>query len=217
MRNYLTIGALLLVLTATGLAQTKRTEETKTESQTNVDSTSGKVTTVSTVTSVASTEDITPRTHMISSDPIKFWQFYNISYYRAISPQIVVGGGIQLPTALGDREMTGFGVNLEARFYLSGKPFRGFHLNPVFTFNSISYESYMWDSQGPTNAKIKDTPASIGLLMGWHWYPWEEFGTQIAFGADYNISGTSESGILGLASEKVGVVPSARFTVGYSW
>ena len=217
MKNYLTFAAVLLLAGATCVAQTKKTEETKTETQTQVDSTSGKTTTVSTVTSVATTEDITPRKHMLSSDPIKFWQFYNISYYQAISPQIVVGGGIMLPTALGDHDMTGFGFNLESRFYLSGKPFRGFHLNPILSFNSITYDSYYWDSQGPGNTKIHDTQVSLGLMMGWHWYPWEEFGTQIAFGADYNFSATTEDGILGLGSDKKGVVPAARFTIGYSW
>jgi hypothetical protein len=215
MKYFLITAALLFALAATSSAQTKRTEETKTETQTNVDSTNGKVTTVSTVTSMATTEDVTVRTHMISSDPIKFWQFYNISYYQAISPQIVVGGGIQLPTALFDRDISGFGVNLEARFYISGKPFRGFHLNPILSINSLSYESYSWE--GPGNTRVHDTPVSFGLLMGWHWYPWEEFGTQIAFGADYNFSATTESSLLGIASEKKGVVPAGRFTVGYSW
>src|SRR4051812_36683536 len=112
MKNYLTMTALLLAVATACSAQTVRTEDTKTETQTSVDSTNGKVTTHSTVTSVATSEDITPRHHMISSDPIKFWQFYNISYYQAISSQIVVGGGIQVPTALSDREIDGFGVNL---------------------------------------------------------------------------------------------------------
>jgi hypothetical protein len=205
----------MLAMAATCSALTKRTVETKTETKTNVYSPCGKLTTVSTVTTVATSEDITPHENMISTDPIKFWLFYNISYYRAISPHVVVGGGIQLPTAMGDREITGFGVNLEARFYIGGKPLRGFFMNPIFSFNSLSYEMYNWDAPG--NTKVKDTPASLGLMMGWNWYPWEEFATTISIGADYNFSATSEEGLLGLGSDKQGVVPAARFTIGYAW
>jgi hypothetical protein len=213
MKIFCTLIALLLGLTAAASSQTKRVESTTTE--TKADTTDGKVVTNSTVTTVATSEDITPRHHMISSDPFKFWLYYNVSYYYAITPHIVVGGGIQTPTALPDREISGFGVNLEGRFYLGGKPFRGFHINPVLSINTLTYERYDWDASG--NERITDTPVSLGLLMGWHWYPWDEFGTQIAFGADYNFSATSEEGLLGLGSHKEGIIPTARFTVGYSW
>jgi hypothetical protein len=213
MKIFCTLMAILFALTVAASAQTKRVESTTTE--TMADTAGGKVTTNSTVTTVSTTEDITPRRHMISSDPFKFWVFYNMSYYHAITNNIVVGGGIQTPTALADREISGFGVNLEGRYYIGGKPFRGFHINPVLSVNSISYERYDWEAAG--NERVHDTPITFGVLMGWHWYPWDEFGTQIAFGADYNISPTSEENLLGMGSHKKGIIPTAHFTVGYSW
>lgn len=212
MKIFCTLIAILALTTAAS-SQTKRVESTTTE--TKADTANGKVVTNSTVTTVSTSEDITPRRHMISSDPFKFWLFYNMSYYHAITPNIVVGGGFQTPTALADREISGFGVNLEGRYYIGGKPFRGFHINPTISFNSISYERFDWDAS--STERVKDTPFSIGLLMGWHWYPWDEFGTQVAFGADYNINGTTEEDLLGLGSHKEGIVPTGRFTVGYSW
>ena len=68
--------------------------------------------------SIYETEDITPRNNLIVINPLKFLLFYNISYFHKINDQVAIGGGFQIPTP---KDVTGFGVNAEARFYPSGK------------------------------------------------------------------------------------------------
>ena len=58
-----------------------RTEETRT----SVDTVSGASTVTRSVI-ISHSEDITPRSEMIVVNPLKFFLFYNISYYRSLSP-----------------------------------------------------------------------------------------------------------------------------------
>lgn len=66
--------------------------------------------------------------------PLKIFLFYNLSYFRRLSSNVVVGGGAQIPTLAG---LIGFGVNAEMRFHPSGKAMRGFYIAP-----NVSYGSY---------------------------------------------------------------------------
>lgn len=208
---------LMLVAISTGSAQTKTTEETRTESQTSVDSTTGKKITTSAVTSISTKEDITPRQHMISTDPIKFFWMYNMSYHYALSKNLAVGGSIMAPTNLAPQELKGFGVEADAKIYFGNKPFRGFHLNPVVTVQSLSYDpSYADPAASPQ--RISETLTSTGLYMGWHWYWWEEFAVTFALGAEYNFASTKDlDSSPGIGNSKSGLAPGVKFKIGYSW
>ena len=81
---------------------------------------------------ISETEDITPRNSMIIINPLKFLLFYNISYFHKISDGAAIGGGVQFPTPKG---ISGFGANLEARFYPTGKNLRGFYYAPNFSYS----------------------------------------------------------------------------------
>jgi hypothetical protein len=86
-----------------------RTDETRT----TVNSETGDTVITESVI-VSLTEDITPRSSMIIINPLKFLLFYNISYFQKVGDNVVVGGGVQIPTISG---LNGFGANAEVRIY----------------------------------------------------------------------------------------------------
>src|SRR5512137_156453 len=96
------------------------------ETRTSVDSVSGD-TTVTRSVILSTSEDITPRSSMLVINPLKFFLFYNLSFYHRLAPGTVVGFGIQAPTI---KDIDGFGVNAEVRIYPSGKALRGFYVAP---------------------------------------------------------------------------------------
>ena len=71
---------------------------------------------------ISTSEDITPRNDMIVVNPLKFFIFYNMTYFHKVSDKVALGAGIQIPTIGG---LGGFGLNAEARIYPSGKTLRG--------------------------------------------------------------------------------------------
>ena len=149
---------------------------------------------------VSSTEDITPRNGMIVINPLKFLLFYNISYFQKINDQTVVGGGIQFPTLSG---LDGFGVNAEVRFYPSGKNLRGFYIAPNFSFNHL------------TGGDVSTSPASLGLLVGWQWFPGDQFAMGLGIGVDYYFGSVKdENENFGSYN---GSAPALRFDIGYAW
>lgn len=182
-------GTLLLIFAfrAISIAQVK-TEATRT----TADST-GKSTTVTEVI-ISKSEDITPRNSMIIVNPLKFLLFYNLSYFHKVTETLAVGGGFQLPTIKG---VDGFGINLEARYYPKGKTLRGFYVAPNASFNSFE-------------SKVQST--SIGILLGWQWFPGDDFAIGLGLGIDqYYISNKDYS------SSYDGTFPAVRFDVGYAW
>src|SRR6187551_1145316 len=103
---FVLIACVAILSSSASIAQIK-TEGKVTE----VDSATGQVKTT-TYTDVKKEEDITPRTNMITINPLKFFLFYNLSYYHAFSNNIAAGIGVQTPTLSG---LSGFGVNAEMR------------------------------------------------------------------------------------------------------
>ena len=169
------------------------------EKRTTTDSTGNVVTTESVI--ISQTEDITPRTSMIVINPLKFFLFYNISYYTKIKDNIVVGGGVQMPTL---HDMSGFGINAELRYHPSKKAMRGFYIAPNISVSSLS-----------TNSSNSSTSSiSIGILAGWQWFPSAEFAMGFGIGVDeyFLTNGKSE----GFGSYN-GAVPAVRFDIGYAW
>jgi hypothetical protein len=194
-----TLFALLFVLTYSTTAQTVTTE-----SKTTIDSATGKTTTTYS-TSVSKSEDITPRKNMIVINPLKFFLFYNLSYYHALSNSIAVGGGLQMPTISG---LSGFGINAEMRWHPSGKALRGFYVAPNISFNSLT--------ETVSSREETTTPFSIGLLAGWQWFPGDDFAMGLGIGFDYytgSTSSNSESSI----TKYSGTLPALRFDIGYAW
>ena len=150
---------------------------------------------------VSLTEDITPRNSMIIINPLKFLLFYNISYFHKISDHTVIGGGIQLPTISG---IDGFGVNAELRFHPSGKNLRGFYFAPNVSYNNLS-----GDDEGDESVSI----TSVGGLIGWQWFPGDQFAMGLGIGVDYYFFSGEDDDF----SDINGTAPALRFDIGYAW
>ena len=151
-------------------------------------------------TIISQSEDITPRNSMIIINPLKFLLFYNISYFHKINDGLAIGGGIQMPTISG---LNGFGVNAEARFYPKGKNLKGFYFAPNVSYNNLSSDG--------SDASVSIT--SVGGLVGWQWFPGEQFAMGLGIGVDYYFfSGDSD-----VYTKLDGTVPLLRFDIGYAW
>ena len=224
MRTIFTTAALALVVATGAMAQeqTKTTESKTTETQKAVDSTSGKVVESSKITTIAYSEDISSRTNMVYLDPIKFFGLFNIGYQHALSPIFSVGGTLQAPTQLTDA--TGFGAIAETRFYPGGHPFRGFHVGGNIAYNHITTEQYDYESQSTKETTID--PVSIGVSVGWHWYPWSDFAVELALGGDLVLNGRKKVSSYDIdpyedsvpfVNNLRGIAPTGHIQIGYSW
>jgi len=183
-----------LAIFASGFGQ-ERTDEKKW----TIDPVTGD-TIYSEATIISQSEDITPRSSMIIINPLKFLLFYNISYFHKINDRLAVGGGIQMPTISG---LNGFGVNAEARFYPKGKNLKGFYFAPNVSYNNLSSDG--------SDASVSIT--SVGGLVGWQWFPGEQFAMGLGIGVDYYFfSGDSD-----VYTKLDGTVPLLRFDIGYAW
>jgi hypothetical protein len=149
---------------------------------------------------ISETEDITPRNHMIIINPLKFFLFYNLSYFNRISDNIAIGGGLQTPTLAG---VSGFGINAEMRYYPTGKMLRGFYIAPNISYNDLTFEDE------------SVSPFSIGLLVGWQWFIGDEFAIGLGIGIDYYTGKKSDNS--GKIENYSGKVPALRFDIGYAW
>jgi len=186
---------LLLIFSASLMAQI-RTEERKR----TVTETGDTIYTESTI--ISSIEDITPREDMIVVNPLKFFLFYNLTYFHKVSNSVALGGGVQIPTISG---LGGFGVNAEARIYPSENTLRGFYIAPNISYNHLTVE----DNEGATSA------FSMGALVGWQWFPGEDFAIGLGIGADYYTGSIDDAD--DDFSRYSGSVPVVRFDIGYAW
>lgn len=149
---------------------------------------------------ISQSEDITQRNNMFIINPLKFLLFYNISFFHKINDGTAIGGGIQIPTLSG---LNGYGVNGEARFYPSGKNLRGFYAAPNISYNNLS--------GGDDNGSYSIT--SVGGLIGWQWFPGDQFAIGLGIGVDYYFfSGNDED-----FDKLNGAAPALRFDIGYAW
>lgn len=151
-------------------------------------------------TIITTSENITARENMIVVNPLKFILFYNISYFHKISDKIALGGGIQIPTI---RNLGGMGINAELRYYPSRKSLRGFYFAPNISYNYITI------TEDATSA------FSIGTLIGWQWFPGNDFAIGLGIGIDYYIGTNSQD--YPDYSNISGTVPAIRFDIGYAW
>lgn len=149
---------------------------------------------------VSMSRDITPRNSLVIVNPLKFFVFYNLTFMQKVSPGIAVGGGFQLPTVSG---VDGWGVNAEVRFYPSGRAPRGFYVAPNIGYSDLT--------SGPASA----TPFSVGLLVGWQWFPGDDFALGLGIGVDYYSGSASVDH--DSFTRFSGSVPALRFDIGYAW
>lgn len=194
MKKILTI--LILFILANALAAQVLTEEKKK----TITASGDTVYTESTI--ITNSEDITPRNDMIVINPLKFFIFYNLTYFHKISDKVALGAGFQIPTIGG---LGGFGVNAEARIYPSGKTLRGFYFAPNLSYNHLTVNN---DNDG-TSA------FSIGALIGWQWFPGDDFAIGLGIGVDYYTGSIDDSD--NDFSNYSGSVPAVRFDIGYAW
>jgi hypothetical protein len=151
-------------------------------------------------TIITTSEDITPRDNMIVINPLKFFLFYNISYFHKISDKVALGGGFQIPTISG---LGGIGVNAEFRYYPSAKTLRGFYFAPNISYNRV------------TTFDDAASAFSIGTLIGWQWFPGDDFAIGLGIGIDYYTGVNSQD--YSAYSNISGTVPAVRFDIGYAW
>lgn len=194
MKTLLLVMFLSFCLVQFTFGQTRTDETTKTVQKVKGD------TTITEAVTISQKEDITPRRQMLVINPLKFFLFYNLSYFQMVTPNLAIGGGIQAPTI---KDLNGFGVNLEMRFYPSGKTLRGFYLAPNISYNELSDED------------MSTEPFSIGILAGWQWFPGDDFAIGLGIGIDY-YTGTVDEGD-GEMESYSGKVPALRFDIGYGW
>ncbi len=206
-------GITLIIIAALFAAQVSaqiKTEETKTTTD------SQGVTTTTHSTTISKTEDITPINHFITVNPLKLFLYYNLTYYQRIATYGVVGVGVQIPTL---KDINGFGVNAEIRLHPSAKASRGFYIAPNYSYNSISSTSSKYDYSTNTysNIDVYAKTASAGLLIGWQWFPGDEFAIGLGLGADYYmLFGDDKSNSI-FTKNYEGTIPALRFDVGYGW
>ena len=184
---------LLILFTISISAQIKTKEKKKTVTE--------EGDTVYTESTIISTiEDITPREDLIVINPLKFFIFYNLSYFHKISDKVALGGGFQIPTISG---LGGFGINAEVRIYPSAKTLRGFYIAPNISYNHLTV------SDGGASA------VGMGALIGWQWFPGDDFAIGLGIGIDYYTGSVDD--IDDDFNNYSGSVPAIRFDIGYAW
>ena len=191
-------GVILLVFLScqVGFAQIKTEEK-----RTTVNKMTGD--TVFTESLIISQEqDITPRKSMIIVNPLKFLLFYNISYFHKLTEQAAIGAGVQFPTVSG---LDGYGLNLEFRLHPAKKTLRGFYFAPNLSYNRLK----------STEDGEQINAFSMGALLGWQWFPGDEFAIGLGIGADYYVGSASSSS--GDLEKYDGFMPAIRFDIGYAW
>ena len=204
--------ALLTITLFTTLASAQvTTTEDKREVKTEKDSAGATVTVTHAVTT---TNEVTPRNDMIVINPLKFFLFYNLSYYHKLDQHWAVGGGLQTPTISG---LSGIGVNLEGRYYPGTHNLRGFYIAPNFSFNSLSADAYDYADGSSTTHTESVTSTSIGALLGWQWFPGDDFAIGLGIGYDYYWFNGKSNGYSFSTGSLKGSVPAFRFDIGYGW
>jgi len=173
-------------------------QDKTTESKVSVSKAKGDTTYTESII-ISQSEDITPRNNMLAVNPLKFFLFYNLTYYHKAEENFVLGFGLQTPTISG---LSGIGLNAELRYYPIGKNMRGFYLAPNISYNNIKADD------------ASTSPFSIGGLIGWQWFPGEQFAMGLGIGVDYYFGSVNSKNNF----EKYdGTSPALRFDIGFAW
>jgi len=87
----------------------------------------------------------------------------------------------------------------------SGKTLRGFYIAPNISYNTLT----AIEESGSTSA------FSLGALIGWQWFPGDDFAIGLGIGADYYTGSVDD--IDNDFGNYSGTVPAVRFDIGYAW
>ena len=186
-----------------------KTEGTKTET----DSVTGATKTTK-YTELKKEEDVTPRHDMIVINPLKFFVFYNLSYYHSLGNNLAFGIGAQMPTT---SLVGGAGVSGEIRFYPSKKSLRGFYVAPNISYNHLtSSDVYNFDY---SRSNATRDAYSLGVLLGWQWFPGDDFAMGLGIGIDrwFHSGNDNEFDYYTIFGSYSGTKPAFRFDIGYAW
>ena len=224
--NYTSKALLIAIISLmiAGASSTHLRAQTKVEQHTvTVDSATGKRT-VTTDTIIKKEEDITPYTEMVNINPLAFILAYNLTWVHKLSASTAVSVGAEYAVP---HEITAWGVLGEFRFYPSHKSMHGFYLAPNFSYAQASnayYYSYDTSSGMGNSGYYTAQMLTVGLLIGWQWFPADNFSMGLAFGMSDYIpinSHTGDSfndvGWFGGMYGNSGVYPALRFDLGYAW
>jgi hypothetical protein len=219
----------LLVCTTTLLAQQ---EQRVTEKRTVTDETGQTRKTTEIVESKV--EDISPTVqNIIHTGAVRLAWMYNLNYTRAISNNVAISGGLELPTSIaGPFSPKGFGAVAEARFYPGNMALRGFYLAGGLNFHSlrtrsVDYEPGPTPTSTPTITEVERnfTPLSIGITTGWVILAWNELSIDLGLGVKHHLISAEYKARFGYAETITsigpdvfgGTAPTVRINVGYAW
>jgi hypothetical protein len=170
------------------------------------------------VTAEGKSEDITPYTDMININPLKFIYAYNISYMHKLSKVTSTGIGVEYGSFY---TYPAWGISGEFRFFPGKKAMHGFYLAPNVSYKHSRRESYYYSDGvgGGYYSDHTDQLLTIGMLLGWQWFPYENFPMGLSFGVDdyipLNQDDRRSESILGLYGS--GLAPALRFDLGFAW
>lgn len=209
----------VILISANGLRAQTEVQQHKV----SIDSATGK-TTVTTETIVKTEEEITPYTDMLNINPLKFIIAYNLNWMHKLSSNTAFGFGAEISTVHGIDVGTSWGMLGEFRFYPSKKSMHGFYVAPNISFTQTSDVYYYTTdaSDNFSNGIYTEQMFSVGLLIGWQWFPGTDFSMGLAFGVDdyipLNQKGDDyeDFDLLGGLYGK-GTSPTIRFDLGYAW
>jgi hypothetical protein len=171
--------------------------------------------------------------NMIQTGAFRLPWMYNLYYTRAISSNVAISAGVELPTTLaGQFTPQGIGVAAEARFYPGNMALRGFYVAGGLNFHSLRTRSVDYEPNPdpkipPTFKEVERnyTPLSLGITTGWVILVWNELSIDLGLGvkhhlisAEYkNRNGYSEA-ITNVGPDIfAGTAPTVRINVGYAW
>lgn len=198
--------------------------QTKVEQHTiSIDSATGKRT-VTIDTIIKKEENVTPYTDMINVNPLKFFLAYNLSWVHKTGTSTAISVGTEYENILNNT--SAWGILGEFRYYLSKKSLHGFYVAPNFSFtqsSNVFYSTYDPGSGIYSTGTYTAQMMSLGVLIGWQWFPADDFSMGFGIGVDDYIPLNQKTGdnyedfnLLGGLYGK-GTSPTLRFDLGYAW
>lgn len=145
--------------------------------------------------------DCNRRLNMIVTNPARYMNFYNISYYRKLACFAVLGGGLMTPSA---SNLNGWGANLEYRHYFFNQAFPGFYIAPRLAYHS-------WSSD---EAKEDKTLFTFGAVAAWQFLFAEQWALGMGFGVEILSDSQNQSSVY---NKYTGTVPLIRIELGYAF
>jgi hypothetical protein len=139
--------------------------------------------------------------NMISVNPLRYFDFYEASYYRKISCSGIIGMEAMVPS---ESDISGWGAALEYRHYFFHNAFPGFYLAPRAAYHDLKSEK----------TKKEKSLFTVAFIAGWQFV----FSDTWTLGAGFGIE------VLGKEEEDKpeydrysGTAPFLRLELGLLW